>query len=365
MKSMTVSKMPVASFLTPELNVDAWQLSHEPNGNMTEEYIGKVKIENDESLVYLGHVLSQKGGNMKNILHKKNRSIGTQKLIPKLIKHLGPYTFEAAIIYIKSLLRTSILYGAETMFNVTEKELRTLETTEESVLQTVFQTKRSCSRHLLYLESGMIPARYQVHRQMINFLQYLLIQPDSSLLNRVFIAQKHNPTRGDWVQNVTKLLSEYDIKMTLSEIRNMKPSLYKSMVKRKVHDKAFKDLIKKKNDGQKGSLIKYEKLEMATYLLSKSNISVKDKIEMYAIRCEMNELPFNYGEKTNCEMGCQAQVMNNEHILNCPALNCDASRMNITEILNGNNKQKLKTLNKFKENMKRRTEYLRDSVNTC
>ena len=134
------------------------------------------------------------------------------------------------------------------------------------------------------------------------------------------------------------------------------------MVKRKVHDKAFKDLIKKKNDGQKGSLIKYEKLEMATYLLSKSNISVKDKIEMYAIRCEMNELPFNYGEKTNCEMGCQAQVMNNEHILNCPALNCDASRMNITDILNGNNKQKLKTLNKFKENVKRRTEYLRDSV---
>ena len=63
------------------------------------------------------------------------------------------------------------------------------------------------------------------------------------------------------------------------------------------------------------------------------NISVKDKIEMYAIRCEINELPSNCGEKTNYEMGCQAQVMNNEHILNCPPLNCDASRMNITEII--------------------------------
>ena len=190
-------------------------------------------------------MLSQNGGNMKNILHKRNKSIGTKKLIPLLIKHLGPYTFEAAIIYIKSLLRTSILYGAETMFNLTEKELRVLESIEESVLQEVFQTKRSCSRHLLYLESGMIPARYQIHRQMMNFLQYLLLQPDTSILNRVFRAQKQNPTRGDWVQNVTKLLSEYNINITLSEIKSKKPSLFKSMVKRKVHAKAFEDLIKK------------------------------------------------------------------------------------------------------------------------
>ena len=92
-------------------------------------------------------MLSQKGENMKNILHKRNRSIGTQKLIPK---HLGPYTyiFEAAMIYIKSLLRTSILYGAETMCNLNEKELRTLEAIKESDLQKVFQTKRSCSCHL-------------------------------------------------------------------------------------------------------------------------------------------------------------------------------------------------------------------------
>ena len=62
--------------------------------------------------------------------------------MPKLIKHLGPYTFEAAIIYIKSLLRTSLLYGAETLFNLTEKELRAIEKVEESVIQAVFQTKK-------------------------------------------------------------------------------------------------------------------------------------------------------------------------------------------------------------------------------
>ena len=83
------------------------------------------------------------------------------------------------------------------MYNLTEQELRALERIEESVLQAVFQTKRSCPRHILYLESGMIPARYQVHRQMINFLQYLLTQPSESLLNRMYMTQKENPSKGD------------------------------------------------------------------------------------------------------------------------------------------------------------------------
>ena len=73
--------------------------------------------------------------------------------------------------------------------------------------------------------------------------------------------------------------------MTLKEIENMKPNLFKSMVKRRVQEIAFKNLIEKKNAGQKGCLIQYDKLEMPAYLLFKNNISVANKIEMFAIRC--------------------------------------------------------------------------------
>ena len=50
--------------------------------------------------MYLGHVFDQRGGNMKNILHKRNKALGTQKIIQKLIKKLGKFTFEGAVIYI-------------------------------------------------------------------------------------------------------------------------------------------------------------------------------------------------------------------------------------------------------------------------
>ena len=58
---------------------------------------------------------------------------------------------------------------------------------------------------------------------------------------------------------------------------------------------------------------------MADYLLPSSPLSVTEKSELFNIRCEMNEIPFNYGKHTLCEMGCNV-ILNNEHLLNCCAL---------------------------------------------
>ena len=148
----------------------------------------------------------------------------------------------------------------------------------------------------------------------------------------------------------------------MDEIQHIKPRLFKSLVKRKVQKKAFKDLILKKNGGQKGSQILYEKHSLAPYLTSKSNMLTNDKLEMFAYRCEMNNLPFNYRNKTIFEMGCHEQILNNEHLLNGPTLNGNIVKLNLKEILNGSNKEKNNVLQKLQENTKRRIEHLRDSA---
>ena len=68
--------------------------------------------------MYLGYVISKDGSNMPNISHKTNKSIGTQKKIVKLVEPLA-----------------------------------------------------------LALETGSIPARFQVQRQVLNLLQYILQEP--------------------------------------------------------------------------------------------------------------------------------------------------------------------------------------------
>ena len=78
----------------------------------------------------------------------------------------------------------------------------------------------------------------------------------------------------------------------------------------------------------------------------------------------MNDLPFNYCKKNNCELGCSYE-MNNEHLLNCPYLNQGNMKMEYNLILNGTNNEKMKVLRKLQENSERRRKFLLDSVPTC
>jgi len=56
----------------------------------------------------------------------------------------------------------------------------------------------------------------------------------------------------------------------------------------------------------------------------------------------MNELPYNYGNKTKCEIKGPTQIMNNERLLNCPEINVNENTMNLTQILNESNNKNLK-----------------------
>ena len=56
----------------------------------------------------------------------------------------------------------------------------------------------------------------------------------------------------------------------------------------------------------------------------------------------MNNLPFNLGNKTNCEPGCPTE-MNNEHLLNCPKLNKQKENHDFHLILNPNGPELLES----------------------
>ena len=143
------------------------------------------------------------------------------------------------------------------MNNVKENEWKEIEKLEESVMVKVFKTLRSCSRHLLYLEAGVVPARYQVMRQMMNFLQYILMQPPNSLLHRFYQAQIKNPNKGDWASEAKQIANHLNIHLSYEKIQNMKRTQFKQQ------------------SGEKGKKIKYEKFQMSDYLLAESKATLQ------------------------------------------------------------------------------------------
>ena len=248
------------------------------------------------------------------------------------------------------------------MYSLSESELRAIERIEESALQKVFKTKRSCPRHLLYLESGMYPARNQIHRQMLNFLHYILQQPNESLLYRIFEMQQLNPVKGDWVSYVMDLVKIYKLNLNIEEIKKTKRTIFKNLVKRQIENVAFQWLLDRQIGGKKGKKIAYERLEMADYLLPESQATPDEKNHIFSIRCEMDDFPSNFGIKTNCEFGC-SQLMNSEHLTVCSTLNKkETNYLKYEHILKGSMKEKLIILHKIQENNERRKHLLRDSA---
>ena len=114
---------------------------------------------------------------------------------------------------------------------------------------------------------------------------------------------------------------------------------------------------------EKGKTIVYTRICMADYLLPEAKLTVKEKIYIFSLRCQINDNPYYFGEKILCQMGCSI-VQDNEQILNCPLLSKADFKVYIEYIRNCPIYQNKKILKTFIEHNERFKQHLRDSVTT-
>ena len=352
------------NLLHTQLKVDTWKVTYDKKENMIEELTEKTIMEDVNEILYLGVIISCDGKNTKNINYKRNKSIGTHKQITNMVKGCGKYTIECGFIYPNSILRGSILYGAESMLNIKEDDYRKIEQIEEQQMRLLFSTERNCSIHLLYLESGQIPARYQIKRMILNYYHYILQQPEKSLLYRMLMAQMVKPVKNDFHQTALAIINEFDIRETQNQIKHLKRSTFSKIVKGKCIENAFKYLKNKQEKGSKGSGINYTCLAMADYLCPEANMTLKDQREIFLIRCRTNSLSANRGIIENCETMC-GEILDNSHIFQCKKLNTNPNNLDIENILNGYLNEKKEHLKIWRENMEKRNIILRNQLFDC
>ena len=173
--------------------------------------------------------------------------------------------FEYGMVFLNVLLQTSILYGCESYYNLKEYEVRQLERIEENYLRQMLKTTKGCPITQLYLETGHTPARFEVKKIRLLFLQYILKENPDSRIYRFLQLQVKSLTRGDWASSCKQDLSDFQIKLTFEEIQSLSNIKFNRMIKEAIKVKAFEYLTKKR--GSKGLEIEYFELKMAEYLM--------------------------------------------------------------------------------------------------
>ena len=222
------------------------------DNDLTEEYGGKVAIGKTETQKYLGFILSNTGDNMKNITEMKNKSVWIMNKIFNRLHSLNlkKYFFECAITFLNIMLRSSILYAAETYYDLKETQLRALERIEEQFLRRLLKTSKGCPIAQLYLEVGHTPARLEIYHMRLLFLKTILREADSRI-NTFIQLQLEYPTRGDWVSSCLTDLEYLNIKMSLEEIKNISLKKFKDILKKSINKKCARiSVTKKRNLGK-------------------------------------------------------------------------------------------------------------------
>ena len=74
--------------------------------------------------------------------------------------------------------------------NLNVKDVKVIERSEESTLRDLFKTQCSAPMHLLYLELGIIPARFVIKQRKHMYLKHILMQNKNSLLKKKFLMLK-------------------------------------------------------------------------------------------------------------------------------------------------------------------------------
>ena len=317
-----------------ELKVNIWKQTHDSKNNFIEEFDGEHILKETVQTKYLGCILSNDGTNTKSIRMKVNKSIGIRKTIQTLIKGLGKYTIESGIIYFKSLLRGSILYATESMINLKDSDVKLMEQAEEATLRDLVKTERSAPRHLLYLELGVIPARYVIKQRKIMHLKHILMPDEHTLMKKVFNAQVKSPSKGDWASEIQVILKELKIEKTFEEIKDTTKKELSKIVKLCIEKNAFTYLNAIQKQKQKGKDINYTKLELQSYMIPRENFNIKLQRNIFALRTKMNHIQANFCssneikkcDKCNCEL-------DNIHLFKCTRKN--KNNINYNHILNG------------------------------
>ena len=235
---------------------------------LPELFIGDEVIENASTIEYLGDIFNNKGDNSDLIKDRVKRGIAAIVSVEAIMAdlQLGTYTTDVYLLLYRSLFLSTVLFNSQAWSNLTKKDFDDLQTCQLKMLKKIIGGARSTSNAYTFLELGVLPIAYEVHKRQICFLHHILNLQDDDPVKEMYQNMKQLPGEKNWYNNVAELLKTYEISMSEDMIKNHSKEAFKRIVKKAITQTALAKLQEDCSNQKKTCSLSYTKLKAQEYL---------------------------------------------------------------------------------------------------
>ena len=191
--------------------------------------VHKDLMQKEESTIYLGNILSSKGGISCTIEDRRNKGWGKISTIIGILSEvqMGSNKLEAGILMREAILISGLLFSAETWSGVTEKHLARLEVVDNSLLVRLTGGHSKCASEYNYLETGSLKLRHHLTYLRLLYHHHILTRDKNETISKIYYNQKEENAKGNWFQSLKKDFEFIKVDMNEDSVSQTPKSVYK------------------------------------------------------------------------------------------------------------------------------------------
>ena len=125
---------------------------------------------------YLGDIFQHNGKNSELVKDRLNRGLKVMLKIETILAEIefGKHTIEVSLLLYRALFLSSILFNSQGWRNFSKSDFSQLQSLQLRLLKQVVGAPSSISNPFLFLELGVLPIKYEIHKRQITFLHHIV-----------------------------------------------------------------------------------------------------------------------------------------------------------------------------------------------
>ena len=309
--------------------------------------IGDQEIQSVKSTKCLGDIVSANGSMNDLIMDRINKGkaiiVSALSLCNDIT--LGHLYIESALLLHKAVFLQSVLFNSQAWSNITKTQISQLRRIQLKYLKRTLQVPNSTPNAFTFLELGVLPIEYEIHKRQLMYLHHIHTLPHDDPVHHILQQQKQL-SYSNWYQNVLKLLLVYQ----LSEVpyAELSKSNWKHLVTTNIRKHAFDHLKQECSNMTKTYHIQYENFQTQPYITSSPSdiASLIFKIRARVLSCRDNHHHTN--RIITCRL-CKTHIETQDHIINCKEVNGNDEYISLQPYLSPSFEVNLDVLNTVKK----------------